>query len=94
MHVAVFVDENRSQAYDPQEGVAGAIATLMSQADPAQSWTIGSDDLGQAHFAQVPAGSYTLLIPHLGYAEAVTLRGDELTVDVLVAPIQLPSRLP
>ncbi|MBN1657227.1 MAG: hypothetical protein JXA93_02445 [Anaerolineae bacterium] len=94
VHVAVFVDENRSQAYDPQEGVSGAIAILMSQADPAQSRTIGTDELGQAHFAQVPAGSYTLLIPHLGYAEAVSVRGEEITVDVLVAPIQLPSRLP
>lgn len=94
VHVAVFVDENRSQAYDPQEGVAGAVATLMSQADPALSWTAGTDNLGQAHFPKVPAGSYTLLIPHLGYAEVVSLRGEDLTVAVLVAPIQLPSRLP
>ncbi|MBN1661662.1 MAG: carboxypeptidase regulatory-like domain-containing protein [Anaerolineae bacterium] len=94
VHAIVFVDENRSQAYDPQEGVAGAVATLMSQADPALTWTASTDDLGQAHFPKVPAGSYTVLIPHLGYAKVVSLRGDELTVDVLVAPIQLPSRLP
>ncbi len=66
----------------------------MSQADPGRLWTAATDDLGQAHFPKVPAGSYTLLIPHLGHAEAVTVRGEDLTVDVLVPPIQLPSRIP
>jgi hypothetical protein len=94
VHVVVFVDENRSEAYDPQEGVLGAAVTLMSQADPGQLWTAVTDELGQVHFPKVPSGSYTLLIPHLGHAEAVTFRGEDLTVDVLVAPIQLPSRIP
>jgi hypothetical protein len=94
VHVAVYVDENRSEAYDPQEGVLGALVTLMSQADPGRLWTAATDDLGQAHFQEVPAGSYTLLIPHLGRAEAVTVRGQDLTVDVLVPPIQLPLRIP
>ena len=94
VHVLVFVDENRSEAYDPQEGVLGALATLMSQADPGQFWTGATDEQGQAHFPKVPSGSYTLLIPHLGYAEAVTFRGDDLTLDVLVAPIQLPAVIP
>jgi hypothetical protein len=94
VHVAVYVDENRSEAYDPQEGVLGALVTLMSQADPGQLWTAATDDLGQAHFPKMPAGSYTLLIPHLGRAEAVAVRGQDLTVDVLVPAIQLPSRIP
>jgi hypothetical protein len=94
VHVVVFVDENRSDAYDPQEGVLGAVITLMSQADPGQLWTAATDTQGQAHLQQVPSGSYTLLIPHLGYAETVSFRGDDLTLDVLVAPIRLPSRIP
>jgi hypothetical protein len=94
LHVVVFVDENRSQAYDPQEGVLGAHVTLMSQADPGQLWTAATDTQGQVHFPKVPSGSYTLLIPHLGHAETVTFRGDDLTLDVLVAPIRLPSRIP
>jgi hypothetical protein len=94
VHVVVFVDENRSEAYDPQEGVLGALAALMSQANPGRLWTAATDGQGQAHFPNVPSGSYTLLIPHLGYAEAVTFRGDDLTLDVLVAPIELPSRIP
>ncbi len=94
VHVVVFVDENRSQAYDPQEGVLGALATLMSQADPSHLWSAATDEQGQAHFPKVPAGSYILLIPHLGYAEAVTFRGEGLTLDVLVPPIELPSRIP
>jgi hypothetical protein len=94
VHVVVFVDENRSEVYDPQEGVLGALAALMSQADPGQLWTAATDGQGQAHFPNVPSGSYTLLIPHLGHAEAVTFRGDGLTLDVLVAPIELPSRIP
>jgi hypothetical protein len=94
VHVVVFVDENQSEAYDPQEGVLGAAITLMSQADPGQLWTAATDTQGQAHLLQVPSGSYTLLIPHLGYAETVSFRGDDLTLDVLVAPIRLPSRIP
>jgi hypothetical protein len=94
VHVVVFVDENRSEAYDPQEGVLGAFITLMSQADPGQLWSAATDTQGQAHLPQVPSGSYTLLIPHLGYAETVSFRGDDLTLDVLVAPIRLPSRIP
>lgn len=94
VHVVVYVDENRSQAYDPQEGVLGAVATLMSQADPGRIWTAASDEQGQAHFAKVPSGSYTLLIPHLGFAEAVSFRGEDLTLDVRVAPIQLPAVIP
>ena len=94
VHVVVYVDENRSEAYDPQEGVAGAIATLMSQADPGQLWSAATDTRGQAHFPKVPSGSYTLLISHLGYAQTVSFRGDDLTLDVLVAPVRLPSRIP
>ncbi len=94
VHVVVFVDENRSEAYDPQEGVLGAAITVMSQADPGQLWTAATDAQGQAHFPKVPSGGYTLLIPHLGHAETVSFRGDDLTLDVLVAPIRLPSRIP
>jgi hypothetical protein len=94
VHAVVFVDENRSQAYDPREGILGAAVTLMSQTDPGQVWVDTTDILGQVHFPKVPAGSYTLLIPHLGYAELVPFRGDDLTMDVLVAPIRLPSRIP
>jgi hypothetical protein len=100
VHVVVFVDENQSEAYDPQEGVLGAVVTLMSQADPGQLWTATTDTQGQAHLPKVPSGSYILLIPHLGHAEAFSFavggafRGDDLTLDVLVAPIRLPSRIP
>ena len=94
VHVVVFVDENRSEAYDPQEGVLGAVITLMSQADPGQLWSAATDNQGQVHFPKVPSGSYTLLIPHLGHAETVSFRGDDLTLDVLVSPIRLPSRIP
>jgi hypothetical protein len=94
VHVVVFVDENRSDAYDPQEGVLGAVITLMSQADPEELWTAATDIRGQAHLPQIPSGSYTLLIPHLGQAETVSFRGDDLTLDVLVSPIRLPSRIP
>ncbi len=94
VHSVVFVDENGSGAYDPQEGVLGAVATLMSQADPGRSWTATTDAQGQVRFEGVPAGSYTLLIPHLSHAEAVSVRGDDLTVAVLVPPLQLPARIP
>ena len=94
VHVLVFVDENRSETYDPQEGVLGAAVFLMSQADPARVWTHETDTLGQVHFDKTPSGSYTLLIPHLGHAETVTFRGEDLTLDVLVEAIQLPALIP
>jgi hypothetical protein len=94
VHVIVFVDENRSHAYDPQEGVLGAVVTLMSQADPGRLWTATTDEGGQVHLPGVPSGNYMLLIPHLAHAGAVTSRGEDLTAGVLVAPIQLPSRIP
>lgn len=94
VHVVVFVDENRSQAYDPQEGVLGAVVTLMSQANPGQLWTASTDAQGQVHLPKVPSGGYTLLIPHLGHAEAASFRGDDLTLDVLIPSIQLPVVLP
>lgn len=94
VHAVVFVDENRSDAYDPEEGVLGAVVTLMSQTDPGRQWTAMTDEQGQVHLPQVPSGGYMLLIPHLAHAGAVTSRGEDLTVPVLVAPIQLPSRIP
>lgn len=94
VHVVVFVDENRSETYDPKEGVLGAVALLMSQANPGQVWTGKTDVLGQVHFEKTPSGNYTLLIPHLGYAETVTFRGEDLTLDVLVPAIQLPILIP
>ena len=94
VHVLVFVDENRSDTYDPQEGVFGAAVFLMSQADPATIWAGATDTQGQAHFEKTPFGSYTLLIPHLGHAETVTFRGEDLTLDVLVKAIQLPVLIP
>jgi hypothetical protein len=94
VHVLVFVDENRSETYDPQEGVLGAVVFLMSQADPATIWTGQTDTQGQMHFEKTPAGSYTLLIPHLGHAETVAFRGEDLILDVLVEAIQLPTLIP
>jgi hypothetical protein len=94
VHVVVFVDENRSEAYDPQEGVLGAVVTLMSQADPGHLWSAATDAQGQAHLSKVPSGSYTLLISHLGHAETMSFRGEDLTLDILVSPIRLPSRIP
>ena len=94
LHVVVFTDENRSEAYDPpSEGVAGATVYLVSQADPGNFQARVTDGLGQVHFAAV-SGAYTLLIQHLSYAQAVTFRGDELTVNVLVPALRLPSRIP
>jgi len=94
VHVLVFVDENRSETYDPQEGVFGVAVFLMSQADPATIWAGETDTQGQARFEKTPSGSYTLLIPHLGHAETVTFRGEDLTLDVLVEAIQLPALIP
>ena len=94
IHVLVFVDENRSKTYDPDEGVFGAAAFLMSQADPTILWAGQTDTQGQIHFEQTPSGSYALLIPHLGHAETVTFRGEDLSLDVLVEAIQLPILIP
>ena len=94
VHVVVFVDENRSETYDPQEGVLGAGVLLMSQADPGLVWTAETDMLGQVHLTDTPPGSYTLLIPHLGYAETLNFRGGDLTLDVLVRAVQLPALIP
>ena len=90
----VFVDENRSKTYDPDEGVFGAAAFLMSQADPTILWAGQTDTQGQIHFEQTPSGSYALAIPHLGHAETVTFRGEDLSLDVLVEAIQLPILIP
>ena len=49
---------------------------------------------GRVRFEGVPAGGYTLLIPHISHAEPVSGRGDDLTVAVLVPPLQLPARIP
>jgi hypothetical protein len=94
IHAVVFVDENRSESYDPQEGVLGIEALLMSQADPALVWRRETDAQGQVHFEDIPAGSYTLLIPHLGRAQTLNFREGDLTLDVLVLAIQLPSLIP
>ena len=94
IHVVVFVDENGSGAYDPpSEGVLGAAVYLVSQVDPGRVLTLTTDALGQASLATT-SGAYTLVIPHLGHAESVAFRGGELTVDVLVAALHLPSRIP
>jgi len=94
IHVVVFVDENRSKGYDPQEGVLGATVLLMSQAAPGQVWSRESDALGQVPVEEAVAGSYRLLIPHLGRAQTVNYRQGDLTLDVLVPAIQLPARIP
>lgn len=94
LHVVVFTDENRSEAYDPpSEGVAGATVYLVSQTDPGNLQAQVTDELGQVHFAAV-SGAYTVLIQHLGYAQSVAFRGNELTVNVLVTALRLPSRIP
>jgi hypothetical protein len=109
LHVVVFVDhrngsgpagldkyttQNASDIYDPNEGVESATVLLMSQADPTRVQAQQTDSLGQVHFLQVPAGAYTVQIPHLGYAEAVNFRGEELAIDVPVPALRLPSRIP
>jgi hypothetical protein len=50
--------------------------------------------LGQAHFPKTKAGAYTVLIPHLGYADSINFRGEELTLYVLFPALRLPSRIP
>lgn len=94
VHVLTYVDENRSLSYDPQEGVLGVEVLLMSQADPALVWSALTDARGQVHLGNIPAGNYTLLIPHLGHAQTLSYRGDDVTLDVLVEAIQLPVRIP
>ncbi len=94
VHVLVFVDEDQNDAYSPQEGVLGMGIRLQSQANPGRVWSGVTDESGQVHLAKVPSGSYILLVPTLGRAEAVSLRGEETTLDVAVPPVQLPSRIP
>jgi hypothetical protein len=94
LHVIVFVDENYNGIYDPDEGVGGAIVLLRSEANPAQVLTQLTDDQGQAHFDKTAAGSYAVLIPHLGRAETVNTRGEEATIDVLLPALRLPARIP
>jgi hypothetical protein len=93
LHVVVFVDENASEAYDPNEGVISATVYLISQADPGRLQVLETDALGQVHFS-VQAGLYTVLIPHLGFAEAVSYRDNLTAVDVLIPALHLPSRIP
>jgi hypothetical protein len=94
LHVVVYVDENRSDAYDPYEGVQGAVVRLVSQTNPGQVQTAITDSLGQVHLTKVPAGDYVLQVPHLGYAETLILRGEELTLYVAFPGLKLPSRIP
>ena len=94
VHVLVFVDEDQNDAYSPQEGVMGMGVRLQSQANPGRVWSGVTDESGQVHLAKVASGSYTLLMPTLGRAETVSLRGEETTLDVAVPPVQLPSRIP
>jgi hypothetical protein len=94
LHIVVFVDNNGNGAYDPDEGVSGALVYLRSQANPDQLTTRPTDTQGQTHFEKTAAGSYAVLIPHLGRAEAVNFRGEELTVSILVPALRLPSRIP
>lgn len=93
LHVVVFVDENRSEAYDPTEGVISATVYLISQADPGRMQVLETDALGQVHFS-AQQGLYTVLIPHLGFAEAVSYRDDLPAIDVLIPALRLPSRIP
>ncbi len=94
LHVAVFVDENGSEVYDPVEGVAGVTVMLMAGTDPGQVEVQRTDALGQTHFAGTEAGVYTVLLPYLGYAASLTLRGEEQTLHVLFPALRLPSRIP
>jgi hypothetical protein len=94
LHVVVFVDNNGNGLYDPGEGVSGAPVYLRSQAAPDQLAVQATDSEGQVHFAKTAAGSYTVLIPHLGQAEAVSFRGEETTINVLLPALRLPSRIP
>ena len=46
------------------------------------------------HFQDTAAGSYAVLIPHLGRAEVVNFRGEEATLGVVIPALRLPSRIP
>ena len=94
LHVVVFVDNNGNGIYDPDEGVSGAPVYLRSQAAPDRLAVQVTDAQGQVHFAKTAAGAYAVLIPHLGQAQAVNFRGEELTVNVLLPALRLPSRIP
>jgi hypothetical protein len=94
LHVVVFVDNNGNGLYDPGEGVSGAPVYLRSQAAPDQLAVQTTDLEGQVHFAKTEAGSYAVLIPHLGQAEAVSFRGEETTINVQLPALRLPSRIP
>jgi len=94
LHVVVFVDNNGNGACDPDEGVSGAPVYLRSQANPERLAVQATDLYGQTHFEKTATGSYALLIPHLGRAEALSFRGEELTVGILVPALRLPSRIP
>jgi hypothetical protein len=94
LHVVVFVDNNGNGIYDPDEGVSGAPVYLRSQAAPDRLAVQATDSEGQVHFAKTAAGAYAVLIPHLGQAQAVNFRGEELTVNVLLPALRLPSRIP
>lgn len=94
LHVVVFVDNNGNGLYDPGEGVSGAPVYLRSQAVPNQLAVQTTDADGQVHFARTAAGAYAVLIPHLGQAEAVSFRGEETAINVLLPALRLPSRIP
>ncbi|HFD39961.1 MAG TPA: hypothetical protein ENJ31_08995 [Anaerolineae bacterium] len=94
LHIVVFVDNNGNGVYDPDEGVSGAPVYLRSQARPDRLTVQPTDAQGQVHFEKTPAGAYAVLIPHLGRAEAVNFRGEELTIYILIPALRLPSRLP
>jgi hypothetical protein len=94
LHVVVFVDNNGNGLYDPGEGVSGAPVYLRSQAAPDRLAVQATDLEGQVHFDKTAAGSYAVLIPHLGQAEAVSFRGEETTINVLLPALRLPSRIP
>ena len=94
LHIVVFVDNNGNGLCDPDEGVSGAPVYLRSQAAPDRLAVQTTDAQGQVHFAKTAAGAYAVLIPHLGQAQAVNFRGEELTVNVLLPALRLPSRIP
>ena len=94
LHVVVFVDNNGNGVYDPGEGVNGAPVYLRSQAAPDRLAVQATDTEGQVHFEKTTAGSYAVLIPHLGQAEALSFRGEETTINVLLLALRLPSRIP
>jgi len=94
LHVVVFVDNNGNGTDDPDEGVSGALLYLRSQAAPDRLAVERTDSQGQVHFQDTAAGSYAVLIPHLGRAEVVNFRGEEATLGVVIPALRLPSRIP